>query len=320
MHLTSEEGCFFSMVDCPLTDLGCTPHTVQRKDLSKHTADKYSTHMKIIVERHKHISARLNLQQTKISELKATLPKNLSHSLDEALSDTVPALWYVRKDGSKRSDMSLNGSRLHGLREIEGRGTRSAVVDVSHDKGCGTVMVEVGVTEHGSGMGELETEGSGGEGEEPKRVMGSPTPLFVQLYRATCIPASSTPRVQVISSGKTLKLFVKHLGTDMTTQEITDLFSSSGKVYEVQKHPTRRTVAYVYMCQEGGKKAIAGLNGYQARPTSKPLLVEHSFEPKESDHTDQQAPSIHVTYVGSMRFTFLHVCVFNTFHLTSTEQ
>ena len=152
-------------------------------------------------------------------------------------------------------------------------------MDVSHDKGCGTGMVEVGVTEHGIGMGELETEGSGGEGEEPKRVMGSPTPLFVQLYRA--IPASSTPIVQVISSGKTLKLFVKHLGTDMTTQEITDLFSSSGKVYEVQKHPTRRTFAYVYMCQEGGKKAIAGLNGYQARPTSKPLLVEHSFEPKE---------------------------------------
>ena len=115
IHLTSEEGCFFSMVDCPLTDLGCTPHTVQRKDLSKHTADKYSTHMKIIVERHKHISARLDLQQTKISELKATLLKNRSRSLDEALSDTVPALWYVRKDGSKRSDMSLNGSRLHGL-------------------------------------------------------------------------------------------------------------------------------------------------------------------------------------------------------------
>ena len=52
-------------------------------------------------------------------------------------------------------------------------GLQRSALNVSHDKGCGTGLVEVGVTEHGIGMGELETEGSGGEGEEPKRARHS---------------------------------------------------------------------------------------------------------------------------------------------------
>ena len=56
-------------------------------------------------------------------------------------------------------------------------GLQRSALNVSHDKGCGTGLVEVGVTEHGIGMGELETEG---EGEEPKRVRHS-----LELTRAS---------------------------------------------------------------------------------------------------------------------------------------
>ena len=49
-----------------------------------------------------------------------------------------------------------------------------------------------------------------------------------------------------------LQLFVKHLPTDMTSEEITELFTTHGKVFDVQKHPNRRNVAFVVRGGGGG--------------------------------------------------------------------
>ncbi|CAI8010558.1 hypothetical protein GBAR_LOCUS6948 [Geodia barretti] len=78
------------------------------------------------------------------------------------------------------------------------------------------------------------------------RLPGSPKPLSVQLYRS--VPVSTTPIVQradSITADKTLRLFVKNVKSDTTTEEITELFSVYGRVFDVQKHPNRRNVAFV---------------------------------------------------------------------------
>ncbi|CAI8031463.1 TNF receptor-associated factor 4 [Geodia barretti] len=112
------------------------------------------------------------------------------------------------------------------------------------------------------------------------RLPGSPKPLSVQLYRS--VPVSTTPIVQradSITADKTLRLFVKNVKSDTTTEEISELFSVYGRVFDVQKHPNRRSVAFVYMCEEGGNKAISSLNGFTSNQTSKPLIVKLSHEP-----------------------------------------
>jgi hypothetical protein len=111
------------------------------------------------------------------------------------------------------------------------------------------------------------------------RLPGSPKPLSVQLYRS--VPVSTTPivqRVDSITADKTLRLFVKNVKSDTTMEEICELFSVYGRVFDVQKHPNRRSVAFVYMCEEGGNKAISSLNGFTSNQTSKPLIVELSHE------------------------------------------
>ena len=41
------------------------------------------------------------------------------------------------------------------------------------------------------------------------------------------------------------QLFVKNVKSDTTTEEISELFSVYGRVFDVQKHPNRRSVAFV---------------------------------------------------------------------------
>ncbi|CAI8052751.1 hypothetical protein GBAR_LOCUS28871 [Geodia barretti] len=56
-------------------------------------------------------------------------------------------------------------------------------------------------------------------------------------------------------------------------------FPSTDECLTCKKHPNRRSVAFVYMCEEGGNKAISSLNGFTSNQTSKPLIVELSHEP-----------------------------------------
>ena len=49
LHLSTDEGCFFTLVECPLAEFGCQLRRVQRRDLSKHMADKHSHHMRILL-------------------------------------------------------------------------------------------------------------------------------------------------------------------------------------------------------------------------------------------------------------------------------
>ena len=41
------------------------------------------------------------------------------------------------------------------------------------------------------------------------------------------------------------RLFVKNVKSDTTTEEISELFSIYGRVFDVQKHPNRCSVAFV---------------------------------------------------------------------------
>ena len=106
----------------------------------------------------------------KVAELEDALLKVRPHSLtrlDRALSDTFPPLKYFEGDGldgaEEEEEMSLNGSLLHGLREVK---VQSA--------GVGEGVWEGGSEGEGAGLpigGDLPTEvaaSAQGEGEEGK--------------------------------------------------------------------------------------------------------------------------------------------------------
>ena len=58
-------------------------------------------------------------------------------------------------------------------------------------------------------------------------------------------PPTPTPPPPPLLSLPSLQLFVKNVGSDMTPEEITELFSVYGQVFDTQKHPNRRNVAFV---------------------------------------------------------------------------
>ena len=123
----------------------------------------------------------------KVLELEKTLLKVRPHSLthlDRALSDTFPPLHYFEGDGDIGDDdvTSLNGSLLHGLREIEEKTAAEAerVDGGSAGEGAGLPIggdlpTEVaGIPEEAEGevegvrglteLAELESRSTGGEG------------------------------------------------------------------------------------------------------------------------------------------------------------
>ena len=78
-HLTTEDGCPFSLVECPLGELGCQPRTFLRRDLSKHMSDKHSHHMRALLGRVKHMSSRLESQEKKMENLQQRFLMFSSH-------------------------------------------------------------------------------------------------------------------------------------------------------------------------------------------------------------------------------------------------
>ena len=90
----------------------------------------------------------MRIKTVKLEELLLKVrPHSLNH-LDRALSDTFPPLKYFTEEGegeegeSAAATMSLNGSLLHGLREINEQRRLPAIVGVA-----------VGVAEGGEGEG-----------------------------------------------------------------------------------------------------------------------------------------------------------------------
>ena len=104
-ELQQRFALFFSQVSCTLQSLTCA-----------------ASKTNLVIQDFE----RLKL---KVAELEGTLLKVRPHSLtrlDRALSDTFPPLKYFeedRQDNAEEEAVSLNGSLLHGLREVKVQST-----------------------------------------------------------------------------------------------------------------------------------------------------------------------------------------------------
>ena len=49
LHLSSDEGCQFLQVECPLVVFGCQQHSLTRRDLNRHMTDKHTKHMRTVI-------------------------------------------------------------------------------------------------------------------------------------------------------------------------------------------------------------------------------------------------------------------------------
>ena len=49
LHLSSDEGCQFSLVECPLAVFGCQKHSLMRRDLNRHMTDKHTKHITTVI-------------------------------------------------------------------------------------------------------------------------------------------------------------------------------------------------------------------------------------------------------------------------------
>ncbi|CAI8010559.1 hypothetical protein GBAR_LOCUS6948 [Geodia barretti] len=49
LHMSSDEGCQFSLVECPLAVFGCKQHSLMRRDLNRHMTDKHTKHITTVI-------------------------------------------------------------------------------------------------------------------------------------------------------------------------------------------------------------------------------------------------------------------------------
>ena len=81
MHVSADDGCAFTLIECPFAQLGCQPQMFFRKDLSQHMTEGNTRHMRVFVGRLKQVSCQLEAQERRLNELQERFALFTSHAL-----------------------------------------------------------------------------------------------------------------------------------------------------------------------------------------------------------------------------------------------